>query len=572
MNGASLAVLLLVVGAAVGCQPRAEVQSIRTVDLSSGGKVEETRLDAWEPLARQPEPVVSPDGRHAACVVRWGRGQAVALDGKPGPGFNEIGGIGQRSGCIGYDVCGQFTDDSQHFAYLGRRGSRWHCGCDGQIGPGYASRAKDVMGHSVRWAGLVGGHCAFSVQGKDKSFFVVDGKSEPAFPEVRQFVFSLDGRHHAYDVRTASGTAILRDGAQVYESTSTEPPRNLLFSPDGARLAFTHGATIRTANYPNGTLATTVVLQGERRWTGGENGQVWTMIFSPDSRHVAWLENDYNGKRAQVAVDGQFGPRYERINYLCFSPDSSRVVYVGQRPDKRMALVQGTEQTAVYDDIRPLWAASDNLASRREDRGLSAQADVPPTAFFLRDGRQLAYVARHDGVWSVVRDGVMATGYRSVNQAAYSADYRHLAYFAGTLEGKTVLVVDGKPSQPFDGSRSLPVFSPNSRRVAYGIGLGDFRVTREVAHLVVDGHVGPAAAMVSTPVFSPDSRHVAYYVMSQGKCWSVVDGATGPQYERILGEAICSKVACLAPDGALEYLAIHDGALYRVRHLPTPNR
>jgi hypothetical protein len=74
-----------------------------------------------------------------------------------------------------------------------------------------------------------------------------------------------------------------------------------------------------------------------------------------------------------------------------------------------------------------------------------------------------------------------------------------------------------------------PVFSPDSKRVAYGVraGKGWFAV--------VDGVEGkPYEAMGVYPVFSPNSTHVAYGANVGSKWFVVLDGVEGAEYDDVV--------------------------------------
>jgi roadblock/LC7 domain-containing protein len=93
------------------------------------------------------------------------------------------------------------------------------------------------------------------------------------------------------------------------------------------------------------------------------------------------------------------------------------------------------------------------------------------------------------------------------------------------------VVVDGAGGKEFDGIMAgTPVFSPDSKRVAYAAERGDKWV------VVVDGAEGKEfdGIMAGTPVFSPDSKRVAYAPERGNKRMAVVDGVEGKEYEAFL--------------------------------------
>jgi Tol biopolymer transport system component len=119
---------------------------------------------------------------------------------------------------------------------------------------------------------------------------------------------------------------------------------------------------------------------------------------------------------------------------------------------------------------------------------------------------------------------------------------------------KQCLMVNGKIGPEYDKIHS-PVFSPDGMRLAYATQKG------EKCFVVVDGKEGLAFDLIafSGPVFSPDGKHLAYTAQKGGKIFMVLDGRQGPAYEMIPGGPM------FQPDGTLEYLAIKDGALFRVK-------
>ena len=84
-------------------------------------------------------------------------------------------------------------------------------------------------------------------------------------------------------------------------------------------------------------------------------------------------------------------------------------------------------------------------------------------------------------------------------------------------EGKGFVVVNGIPGADFD-SVGVPVFSPDSRTVAYSARHG------EKESVVLNGRPGPEFDSVGSLTFTPDSRKVAYRAnVGQEVWWKVLD-------------------------------------------------
>lgn len=146
---------------------------------------------------------------------------------------------------------------------------------------------------------------------------------------------------------------------------------------------------------------------------------------------------------------------------------------------------------------------------------------------FSPDSRCLAYVGYRDGRPRVVVDDAEVEGYASSQSPTFSPDSARFAHLATLAGGKSVVVVDGKASAPFDQllgpARNAPwartsitdvtplprlVFSPDSKRLAYAASRGG------TAILVTDGQEQELGrAEVWRLVWSADSRRLAALVV-----------------------------------------------------------
>lgn len=148
-----------------------------------------------------------------------------------------------------------------------------------------------------------------------------------------------------------------------------------------------------------------------------------------------------------------------------------------------------------------------------------------------------------------------------VQSPVFSRDGQHLAYFT-RRDQKWVVVVDGQTGPEYDDvSENNPIFSPDGKRLAYAAQKGQKHL------VVVDGQKGTEYDEYGegSLIFSPDGKHVAYGAQ-KGQKWAVVaDGQASTEYDQFIkGSTI------LSTDGVLEYLAVKEGSLYRVKCIPTP--
>lgn len=100
-------------------------------------------------------------------------------------------------------------------------------------------------------------------------------------------------------------------------------------------------------------------------------------------------------------------------------------------------------------------------------------------------------------------------------------------------------------------------YSKNGCHAAYIIENGDKEL------IVLDGKKGPVYDGIENLVFSPDGKRVAYSAKKGQNELMVLDGQEGPEYEGIIRGA-----PTFHSDGTLEYLAVKERFLYRVKHRP----
>jgi hypothetical protein len=164
----------------------------------------------------------------------------------------------------------------------------------------------------------------------------------------------------------------------------------------------------------------------------------------------------------------------------------------------------------------------------------------------------------------MVEDGVDGAKYDHIlSPPIFSPDSKHLAYIAES-EGKYFVVLDGKEGKKYDHiifgavgalplGDLLPVFSPDSQHIAYvAIDGGKYMMVRDTEEGKKYDRVVGYEQLVG-PVFSPDSKHLAYIASdAQGEYVVVNDNVEGAKYIKIGG-------ITFSPDSAsLVYTAATD--------------
>lgn len=172
---------------------------------------------------------------------------------------------------------------------------------------------------------------------------LVNGKPMgPTYQSANQLMWSPDGSRLAYQARSPSGgTFLVLDGE---ESPAYNVIQEFRWSPDGKRYAY-HGTN--SAGY-------SMIVDGKEQPKAMGFG-AGSMRFSPDGKHIAYAAQT-GVAGYQPVVDGavkphnlgNFAARVQgnlpvSIPQLFYSPDGTRLAYVGVKPD-------GTGKTAVWVD------------------------------------------------------------------------------------------------------------------------------------------------------------------------------------------------------------------------------
>jgi len=349
----------------------------------------------------------------------------------------------------------------------------------------------------------------------------VEGKAYNAIPYHQQLEFSADGKHLAYVAKSKDRMMVVVDGKEEKSYEHVEDLFHPRFSPDGQHLAYI--ASQPALGFP--PVKMFMVLDGKER-KGYQ--LVEGILFSHDSRHLAYNADREWNRRTTVVLDGKEGPTFDQISGTRFSPDGNHIGYVAfnrtngspRSMGKHFAVIDGKEQKH-YKSVSSIQ--------------------------FSPDSRHVTYIAGVDtsSMRILVRDGVDLK-YADANPGTFSPDSQHLAY-AARFGTNWLVLLDGKRLDPQPKlARAEPMlspvtgvsFSPDSRHIAY------VRLTETNSLVVLDGKViaTPDEVLIG-PRFTSDSRRVAY-VVGHGsepdptghtsKARPVLGGLEGKDYDQLL--------------------------------------
>jgi len=265
----------------------------------------------------------------------------------------------------------------------GERGKEVFARRDGQRGKAYEDIAHPVFSPD-------GSALAYAVRGVGDSRFIVNEREGPKFEEVipDTFVFSNDGKRHAYLARKAGSLVVVVDGVLQAEAGGEmvpwlQPP---VFSADGSCVGYLEGSRLR---------------RKMRVVVNGKPGEIFdgvdpqSLRFSPDGRRFSYAANDLStGSSWFCVIDGQQRSAFDELGVsFAFSPDGKPFAYRAKRAGQRFLVVDGESELPV-----------DGIA----DHSITFSPDSRRLAYVVVKPDRRAYLVL-DGKAGPVHDGIMVS-------------------------------------------------------------------------------------------------------------------------------------------------------------------
>jgi len=335
----------------------------------------------------------------------------------------------------------------------------------------------------------------------------------------------------------------------------------------------------------------TIALDGQAYGPGCQGIWDGSVLFSPDSKRLAYVAGAAAKARRSVILDGVEGKQYDDVvsGSLIFSQNSAHFAYLAKKGARWLAVVDGVEMKE-YDEVLvaiAFDAEGKRVAYAAKADGPSTGSGSPPAVaegtpraeptggkwfmvvdgkegdrhdlalfpVFSDDGNRLGYVARDGDQSFAVVDGARQEGHGNLAMVppVFSPDGKHFAYVAKREEAWSV-VADGIEGVKYDAAYGM-TYSPDSARLGYYARRGDKTM------VVVDGVEGQLYDKASWLTFSPDSRRVAYAAVEGEKRVVVVDGTAGQGYEVAAAPAFgpdSKRLAYIAMNGS-KVMVVVDG-------------
>jgi hypothetical protein len=262
--------------------------------------------------------VWSPDGRRymVKCATK-NNSQFMVIDGKKEPEYRSVSFHSNRQSG-GYSKTNGFTADSSTSVYLAETDKKFLV-VEGAESDGY-KEVDDLIFTDK------GGHFGFvATDDGGSKILVIDGRASDPRKDVRDLVLASDATHYGFVSGNRDFSLPVIDGVEQpflladdlihYSTSSGVTDRHFLFSADGKHFAF----CALSGSAPNSTSDERLkhsrgfCLDGH--FLGCENCGLGTYgscemrpFFTPDNKHIVWLEWDADARGVagcSVFVDGQ---------------------------------------------------------------------------------------------------------------------------------------------------------------------------------------------------------------------------------------------------------------------------
>jgi hypothetical protein len=291
--------------------------------------------------------------RWASSLITPAGSQVMMVDGKKGLDYQEAIGIG-------------FTPDGR-FVYMARvQGGRQlivHGDQESDAYPSIFPLPYAIAAHSAGTANPGPG---------------VSGSSLSAAMSV-----AIGGNHLGF---MASRTSAMDGGVVVIDGKPTAAPQvsDLALSPDGSRYTYSLGLQLQKQVFVDGKAHTGMAVAA----LGGS--PLPSVVFSPDSRHVAYTAVAADGQSRGISFNGRFIPWAPRAgipaNFITFTPDSRHVVWLAELP---AVPGQGSRSAVYVDGIRAVEVTEPLLARKPLDESWWSLGGDGVLTVVAQDGNEI---------------------------------------------------------------------------------------------------------------------------------------------------------------------------------------
>ena len=295
----------------------------------------------------------------------------------------------------------------------------------------------------------------------------------PEDVKVGHLAFSADGRVAAYAAWKGDRCQIV---AGTWKSKSYGVAACPILSRNGKDVIF-------MASHERNSIVClndSVLLETTREWTWSLPGAV-----SSDFKTTAQVVHSLDATTSAVVLDGKIQKIHSGIAQPPVLSENGKVFAFALEKKGDHSIVVNDTQGPIYDWVtNPVLSADGKItaygAETPKEEFLVIHGDrkilvktVPTGVFLSQDGASVGYwrVHRKEGNKKIYRVSVgekEGPEFAGINSGpVFSLDAAHVAYRATGLDGKKVVVMDGRTFEAPD-IESAPVFLDGGKRVGYG--------------------------------------------------------------------------------------------------------
>lgn len=253
-----------------------------------------------------------------------------------------------------------------------------------------------------------------------------------------------------------------------------------------------------------------------------------------------------------------------------FAPDGKSVVYGVWQSGGKIAAFHGDKKLGEWWHINGVSFAPDGRLAFLAQGDDIVELHVGPdkhefpegvAPVFSPDGKRVAFAAKKGEKWALHVDGKRGDEFDEVRDPAFTADGKTVCVVRN--DHRWAVAVDGKPGDWFDLAGLISLHGPTIAFVANSGAKTDASGVFQgggKCFAVVDGKKGPEFDIVRRAAFSPDGKTIAYAAnlggsldylgAGEGGKWHVVvNGEKGPAFDAVGEPAVTAAVAHFALDG-----------------------
>jgi Tol biopolymer transport system component len=420
-------------------------------------------------------PIISPAGNRVGYIADKKDKHFIVVDGKASTGYDGA-------------CCLRFSPNGKYMAYIAKEAGKQFVVLNGN-----RLKAYDLIDQSTGILFSPDSQTLAYIAKNNTSdgiLLILNGKESPPVDGIKEVSFSPDSKETAYIISQDNDWYVIHN--RVKEGPY-DKAQSLIWSPDSTRLAYIaiKDGAFWVVNNNEKTYAGDYAPQSIFFKQGGfaaQTPRIPPPVFSPDSSRMAFTRIEE--KKFRNVVGETTGPPFDQVSTVIFSPDSRHYAYIAV---SRTA--DGIKMNAIHDN------------------NVGTPHDLIDKPYFSPDSTKLAYRSMDKGQWHMVQDGKGQKPFDLVDEPVFSPDSAKLAYRART-QGKWLMVENGTAQKPYDAIGN-PVFSPDSARLAYrAIGQSRLVMVvnnKERAFETAENYA--TMDHISRPFFSPSGQNLIYLAL-----------------------------------------------------------